>query len=311
MTRDLPGLYASVTRSRDRWELRSGDEGYPPCLDELPGELGVLYGIGSPSALGGPCISIVGSRRATPYGLACARMAGRVAAECGITVVSGGAMGCDHEASKAALDAGGRTVIVAGTGADVVYPRSSDDIFADAVRRGGCVISLERWGSAPRKYAFPKRNRVIAALSRSLLVCEAGVPSGTFSTAGCASELGRGVYAIPGSIFSPLSRGANWLLESGASIIPDEQALEMRISLDYNRLRLVSEGGGEESLDSLLEALVACPMRPDEVARAFSMDLSQALMTLASHEAAGMVRQLPDGRFAPTEEVLLRRHARL
>ena len=168
------------------------------------------------------------------------------------------------------------------------------------------MVSLERWGAPPRRYAFPKRNRVIAALSRALVVCEAGMPSGTFSTATCAAELGRLVYAVPGSIFSPNSRGTNWLVESGAQVICDERSLETRISLDYNRLRLVEERPEPAaSGDGLSLALMANPMRVDEIARELALTIPEALTMLSRREAAGLVEQLADGRFAPTQSALL------
>ena len=224
----------------------------------------MLHGYGDPSVLSGECISIVGARKATPYGRTCAKMAGRAAAECGITVVSGGAIGCDQCAGTAALDAGGRTVVIPGCGADCVYPSSSDKLFARAVRGGGCVVSLEHWGAPPARYTFVRRNKAIAALSTVLVVCEAARPSGTFHTATTAAELGRRVYAVPGSIFSANSRGTNWLIESGASIVTDEESLEGLISLDYGRLRTQVESH-DLPRGALLDALVASPMRADEI----------------------------------------------
>lgn len=296
--------HARLFSSLPRWELSLGDEAFPAPLRDPEGRVSTIRGIGSTQALEGPCISIVGSRKATPYGLACARMAGRVAAECGITVVSGGAVGCDYEASRAALDAGGKTVIIPGCGADLLYPSSSDDIFCDAVERGGAVVSIERWGAPPTRWTFVRRNDVIAALSRSVLVCEAGRPSGTFGTATTAAELGRCVYAVPGSIFSPLSRGANWLIESGASVVADAEALESLVSLDYGRLRLVSPAPPQQR-GTLLDALVASPMPPDDIAALLGLDMPTTLVTLAEHEAAGLVERLRDGRFAPTKAALL------
>lgn len=297
--------YERALEGAARVTLRRGDALWPSAIDSLE-DVDTLFVVGDPEAMSGECLSVIGARRATPYGLACARLAARVAAECGITVVSGGAMGCDQAAGREAIAAGGPTVVVSGCGADRCYPRSSDTLFADAVTHGGCVVALEHWGAPPRRYAFPRRNRVIAALSRALVVCEAGMPSGTFSTATCAAELGRLVYAVPGPIFSPNSRGANWLIESGASVICDEQSLETRISLDYNRLRLVGERPrrGDEG-DELLRALMANPMRVDEIARELSLSIPDALMMLSRREAAGAVEQLPDGRFAPSQGLLL------
>lgn len=141
--------YRSIIEGLQRWEIAPNDPSYPPALLDLGHEAPVLHGYGDPSVLSGECISIVGARKATPYGRTCAKMAGRAAAECGITVVSGGAIGCDQCAGTAALDAGGKTVVIPGCGADCVYPSSSDELFARAVRGGGCVVSLEHWGAPP------------------------------------------------------------------------------------------------------------------------------------------------------------------
>ena len=163
---------ASISR---RWTLSCEDEGFPASLEDLSEPPELIHGIGSAEALSGPCISIIGARRATPYGLAVAEMAARVAVECGITVVSGGAMGCDHAAGLAAIRHGGKTVIVSGCGADVIYPASSGDLYEGAVATGGAVISTEQWGRGPRRWSFPRRNRLIAALSLATVVTEAGI----------------------------------------------------------------------------------------------------------------------------------------
>lgn len=296
--------WEQIAARSPHWELTEQNESYPDSLRDLDGSAPVLRGIGDVAVLTGECISIIGARQATPYGLACARMAGRVAAECGVTVVSGGAIGCDREAGCAALDAGGVTVVVPGCGADVLYPRSSNKLFIRAVERGGCVVSIERWNTPPRRHTFVRRNRIIAALSRSLIVCEAGRPSGTFGTATTAAELGRRVYAVPGSIWSPMSRGTNWLIEAGAAIVADEQALEGLIALDYGRLRM-TPNDPPETRGTLLDALVASPMAPDELASFLNLDIAATLALLAEHEATGTICRLGDGRFAPTKNLLL------
>ncbi len=296
--------YLDVIAKMRPFEIRAGDEGYPPALLELDGEPFVIRGYGDPSVLLGDCVSVIGARRATPYGKACAKMAGRVAAECGITVVSGGAVGCDQIAGTAALDAGGKTVVIPGCGADVVYPASSESLFVRAVQGGGCVISIEPWATPPLRFTFVRRNSAIAALSKSLIVCEAGRPSGTFGTATKAAELGRRVYAVPGSIFSANSRGTNWLIEDGAAIVSDEESLESLIALDYGRLRMESERS-RESRGKLLDALVASPMAVEEIAELLATTVPSALATLAEQEALGNVARLMDGRFAADERALL------
>lgn len=286
------------------WEIARGERGWPEMLEDLRDPPERLYGRGSAEALSAPCLSVIGARRASPYGLAIAEMAARVAAGCGVTVVSGGAMGCDHAAGAAAIAAGGSTVVVSGCGADVVYPPSSLDVFEGAVAGGGAVVSMERWGAGPRRWAFPKRNALIAALSRVLVVTEAGASSGTMSTAEAAAELGRTVYAIPGSIFSPLSAGTNRLISEGALVIPDEQSLTVALSLDYGHAAL-SPGAPARGSGPVVAALLASPSRPEELALRLGEDVLTILRTLTDYEARGIVERLPDGRYSPTRTLLL------
>ncbi|MDI9590472.1 MAG: DNA-processing protein DprA [Acidobacteriota bacterium] len=287
-----------------RWELARGEGAYPAALEDMEHPPKVIYGRGDPEALSTMCLSIIGARRATPYGIAVASMAARIAAESGITVVSGGAMGCDAAAARGALDAGGKTVVVSGVGADGVYPSSSRDVFDRAVRQGGAVISMVPWGSPVQRWAFPQRNGLIAALSAAVVVSEASARSGTASTATAAFGLGREVYAVPGSIFSPESQGANALIRDGAHIITCEADLEMLISRDYGVLRMIQEDLPTPR-GRVLSALVASPMRADDLAAHLGEEPLTMLRILAEYEVHGVVQRLPDGRYAPTRETLL------
>lgn len=285
------------------WELRLGEDGYPSRFMELMNPPQVIRGRGDAACLEGAFLGIVGARRATPYGLAIASMAGRVAAEGGVGVVSGGAMGCDAEAQRAALDFGAPTVVVSGVGADCVYPETSRDVFERAIAEGGAVISAERWGAPPRRYAFPKRNALIAALCRSLVVTEAGYRSGTLSTADAAIELGRAVYAIPGSIFSPNSRGTNMLISEGAQIMFDEQSLTTSIALDFGFLVMQEEQ--QQEADPVMVALIASPLRPEELAESLGLDVLGTMRLLADYEARNLVERQPDGKYSPSRAYFL------
>ena len=192
--------------SSSRFELTLDDERFPDGVRELEDAPERLYAWGNLDVLNAPALAVIGARSATPYGIAVAEIAGRVAAQSSVAVVSGGARGCDAAAGTAALDAGGVHIAVLGCGADVVYPRSSATLLARTIEAGGLILSLDPWGSPPRKWAFPRRNRVIAALSSAVMITEAGLPSGTFSTAETAMDLGRELLAVPGSILSPQSR---------------------------------------------------------------------------------------------------------
>ena len=292
-----------------RCEVRISSPMYPGRVKELEDAPETLYVRGDPAALSTPCLSIIGARKATPYGLAVAEMAATVAAQSGVTVVSGGARGCDQAAGRAALAAGGRHVVVLGGGADVVYPSSARSLIDGALAAGGAVVSLEPWGVRPMRYTFPKRNRVIAALSEALLVTEAGMPSGTFSTAEAAMELGREVLAAPGSILSPTSKGSNYLITVGACCIVDEESLEMAISRIYGVLRYSRpEAPGNPGLSrreqEVLDALVASPMTTEEISSAFDMGAVECMQLVSGLELEGLVERLVDGRVSPTKKAL-------
>lgn len=295
--------------SENGFELVLDQAGYPACIAELSDPPRRLYVRGDLSVLDTPALSIIGSRRATPYGLALAEMAARAAAQSNITVVSGGAIGCDQAAGRAALKAGGRHIIVLGTGADVVYPPSAADLIKQTIDAGGAVVSLEPWGTGPRPWAFPKRNRVIAALSQALFVTEAGMPSGTFSTAEAAFALGREVLAAPGSILSPQSRGSNDLIANGACCIVDSEALEMAVSRIYGTLCFTRPAApGVPELDSrgqrALAFLIANPLRTEELAAAMHMGSIAVMHLLGGLEASGLVERLPDGRWTASKRAL-------
>lgn len=284
----------------NKWELHREDELFPECVKNEQGiDVDVLYGIGNPEALSDNSISVVGSRSATPYGIAICEIAGRVAAESDITVVSGGARGCDYYASRAALEAGGKSVIVSGCGADRIYPSSSEDVFRRVVAQDGCIVSMVPWGTPPMPYNFPRRNILIAALSPVLLVAEAGQRSGTMSTVEAALQMDRTIYAAPGSIFSPQSQCANRLISEGAQPICSEVDLEQRLSLDFGVARVIAEGV-ESQAGELISALVAQPMRPEELAMRLGIDTLTVLPTLADYESRGIVERLVDGRFSLT-----------
>lgn len=279
----------SGKQTPDRWCLSRGDDGYPLELEDLPDPPPTLYGYGDPSLLGGG-IAVIGSRRATPYGLSCARRFAGWSAAHGIVVVSGAAVGCDLESHRAALAVDGPTVAVLPCGADVDYPRRAASTLAD-IRRRGAVVSEAPWGSEPQRWSFVRRNRLIAALSVAVLVVEAGLPSGTFTTADQALDLNRDVFAVPGSILAPECRGSNRLIRQGALPITDVAELAQALGLE------APVEIAPASAHRLLAALTASPMRPDDIARDFDLDIVQTMRTLGSFESRRLVARYPDGRY--------------
>lgn len=296
----------------DGWEIKRGECTYPHRLEDLASPPEIIYGRGDPSALAEDALAIIGTRQMTPYGEGICILAARMAVSFGIAVVSGGAIGCDSAAARSTLDERGTNIIVLGTGADVIYPQHSEPLVEQTIAQGGAVISIERWGTQPRRYAFPKRNRIIAALSRAVFVAEAGMPSGTFSTAEAATEIDREVLAAPGSIFSQASRGSNYLIESGACIIADEEALSCALSRIFCCLRSeAAPGARAPALDQcgsmMLEALVATPLRVDAIACAAHIDTRTCLERLSELTLAGLVERMVDGRYAATAAALVNR----
>jgi len=201
------------------------DPGYPKPLLNLPDPPPLLYVAGDPEFLGRAAIAVVGARSATAGGLDNARAFSRHLAAQGWCVVSGLARGIDAAAHEGALEAGpagGGTIAVLGTGIDIVYPSSNRDLAA-RIGRHGALVSEFPLGTPPLPHQFPRRNRVVAGLARGVLVVEAARQSGSLSTARLAAESGREVFAIPGSIHSPLSRGCHALIRQGAKLVETAQ----------------------------------------------------------------------------------------
>jgi DNA processing protein len=276
--------------SENRFAIVLGSADYPAQLAESPDPPRVLYGIGDPARLV-PGLAVVGARRPTPYGLRATRLFAGWAASEGATIISGAAIGCDREAHVSALEADGRTVAVLGCGPDVDYPQRSAGVLAE-MRAKHAVVSECPFGQQPLRFAFARRNRIIAGLASAVLVVEAGLPSGTFTTADAALDAGREVLAVPGSIFSPESRGSNRLLRQGATVVNDVSDLAMSLGLTSGH-RLDLDAGG----DRVVRALAADAMRPDDLARALGIDVVQTARTLGSLEARGLIRRFADGRY--------------
>lgn len=197
--------------------LTYADEAYPRRLRNIPDPPVLLYYRGTlPDWESLPIICVVGTRKATPYGISAAKKLSRQIAACGGLVVSGGAGGIDTAAMQGAMDVGSPTVGVLGCGVDVAYPRSNRELFAK-VTRNGCLFSEYPPGSRPEHWHFPQRNRILSGMANGVLVVEAPEKSGALITARYALEQGRDVFAVPGNIDAPTCSGSNALLQEGAS----------------------------------------------------------------------------------------------
>lgn len=219
--RDLAWLDAP-----DRHLIVATSEDFPSLLHDASNPPAALFVAGDPACLWSAQIAIVGARSATVGGLANARAFARTFAQAGNTVTSGLAEGVDGAAHEGALEGGGKTIAVLGTGPDLVYPRKHGDL-AQRIVAAGALVSEFPPGTPGKPENFPRRNRLIAGLSLGTLVVEAGLNSGSLITARLAAEIGREVFALPGSIHSPLARGCHKLIRDGAKLVETaEEVLE-------------------------------------------------------------------------------------
>lgn len=272
------------------------DEAYPPLLREIVDAPLVLHYRGDLSLLNRLSIAVVGSRKASPYGINAASHLASGLAAAGLVIVSGLARGIDTAAHEAALQCGGATVAVLGTGIDVVYPRSNGRLFA-RVAAQGLIITEFPPGAPPKAEHFPMRNRVISGLARGTLIVEATTRSGSLITARMAAEQGRDVFAVPGSIFSTGSEGAHRLVQYGAKLVHDANDVLEELP---GGLRLVQNRDEEPGP----------PLR--EILQALSLEEGRHIETVATHlrrtpasvahsllelELAGWIRALPGARY--------------
>ena len=208
---------------------------YPPLLARLPDAPDVLYVAGDPGLLWHPQIAIVGSRNPTAGGRDNANDFARALARSGLAITSGLADGIDAVAHRAALDADALTIAVVGTGLDIAYPARNRALMHEIAERGA-VVSEYPAGTQARPGQFPRRNRIIAGLSLGTLVVEASLQSGSLITARLAAEAGREVFALPGSIHNPLSKGCHRLIRDGAQLVETAQDITASLASQAHQL---------------------------------------------------------------------------
>lgn len=276
--------------------LTLDDKEYPSLLKRIDSAPRVLYVKGSFGSNDVNAVSIVGTRKMSSYGKEVTQMFASRLAELGITVVSGLARGVDTTAHKAALTTGGRTIAVMGCGLDKVYPpenaRLADDIIAS-----GAVISEYPLGYPALRVNFAARNRIVAALSRAVLVVEGRGKSGTLLTASAAAEQGIEVFAVPGEITSPNSEAPHFLLKNGAKIAtaPEDILAELDLNLKVDKgqvEKLMPSDKREEDLIALLESQ---KMHLDEISRKINLPVSDISARLAIMEIKGLVKNMGGG----------------
>jgi DNA processing protein len=275
------------------------DDDYPLLLRHIPDPPLVLHVLGRRELLGMPALAVVGSRKASPYAVNVTRhLVAPLASQAGLVIVSGLAEGVDATAHAAALDAGGTTIAVLGTGIDRIYPRQHRQLFSRIVRHG-VVISEFPPGTPPLKMNFPMRNRVISGLASGTVIVEATGKSGSLITARTALEQGRDVFAVPGSIFSPGSEGTHRLIQSGAKLVHDANDILEELK---SPVRIATEqGAGQpppEPLRDVLEALTREEGTSiDAMATRSRRSITAICDALLQLELGGWVRALPGARY--------------
>ena len=295
--------------------LTPEDEAYPERLREIYDPPAVLWIRGNVELLARPGIAVVGTRHPSPYGSGMAEMLSRDLANRRLVILSGMARGVDTAAHKGALDAGGKTVAVWGTGIDVIYPKENKKLAENIVASGGTIVSEYPLGTFPAPQNFPIRNRILSGMSVGVLVIEAAEYSGTRITARCAMEQNRDVYAVPGNVTNKNAWGPNALIKQGAKLtatwedvwedLPSHVRLQLEEEIGVNGGN-ESKGGGSASLFSETplpehERMVLDKLRHDEATQLddlmerleAELGSAEVFTALFELEIAGRVKQLP------------------
>lgn len=274
------------------------DTCYPQSLLEIHDPPPLLYAKGDVSLLNTPSIAVVGSRHASPQGDKNAQDFSELLAQHGYTIVSGMALGIDGAAHRGALRGHGKTIAVVGTGLDIVYPSKHRDL-AHQIASNGLIVSEFGIGTPSRPENFPRRNRIISGLSLGCLVVEANIQSGSLITARLAGEQGREVFAIPGSIHSPVAKGCHLLIKQGAKLVDSVQDIldelgSFGLSAQTN-LHLVESSSSSAESTSLLEFMGYDPIDMDTLAQRSSLTADSLSAMLLVLELEGKVSALPGG----------------
>ena len=293
---DLRWVFAQ-TPGRHCLTLEHAD--YPGLLREIADPPAVLFVTGDLGALSRPLIAVVGSRSPTPAGLKTARAFAAELVSRGAGIVSGLAVGIDAAGHRGALDGQGITVAVAGTGPDRIYPRQHASLAADILAQGGALLAEYPPGTGPVAANFPRRNRIISGLALGTLVVEAAPRSGSLITARLALEQNRDVFAVPGSIYSPLSRGCHELIQQGAKLV-QEPADILEEYAGFMALpgpaRPVSGGYGDfPAGDGLLKYIAYEPTTVDTLVAATGLSADVIASGLLELELQGHVASMPGG----------------
>lgn len=273
------------------------DEAYPRLLLETSDPPPLLYLKGNPGLLNRNALAVVGSRNATPQGISNAEAFARELSAGGFTIVSGLALGIDAAAHRGGLAGAASSIAVVGTGLDIVYPARNRDL-AHQLAAEGALVSEFALGMPALASNFPRRNRLLSGLARGCLIVEAALRSGSLITARYALEQGREVFAVPGSIHSPLSKGCHLLIKQGAKLVESAGDILEEFGITASAGGPSREGeSGDPDMRAVLEALGFDPVELEKLCERCGLTPESASAMLLQLELDGFVSRLPGGKF--------------
>ncbi len=299
---DLDQLYDSILE-KNITVLTLLDDDYPRLLREIDQSPPVLYVKGMLTPADEFSVAIVGTRRVSDYGQQIARDSSIYLAGHGLTIVSGLARGVDGLAHRHALETGGRTIAVLGSGVDVIYPPEHRKL-AEAISENGAVISDYPLGTQPEGVNFPPRNRIISGLSLATIVIEAGERSGALITADFALDQGRDVFAVPGNVLSPASRGTNRLIQNGAyAMVSPQDVLDVLNLSEIESMKTARQVLPTDTTEAkILQVMGFEPMHIDEICNDVNMAVEKVSAALTMMELKGLVQHMGAMRYAVVRE---------
>ncbi|MEM8659978.1 MAG: DNA-processing protein DprA [Pseudomonadota bacterium] len=299
---DKVGVETRLMKELDASIVAISDPNYPPLLRHIPDPPPLLYIRGDTASLSRPQLAMVGSRKASAAGMRAARRFSSQLAKSGLIVTSGLALGIDSAGHRGALDAGGCSIAVLANGIDKVYPRRHRDL-ADELCQRGALVSEFPLGTAPVKFNFPRRNRIVSGLSLGVLVVEAALPSGSLITARAALEQGREVFALPWSIYHAAGAGCLSLIRDGAKMVETERDIYEELGPMYALLgdgdEVRSSPDSRETLTDLQRRLVRLVgddvVTADELSLQCELPVNKVATDLTTLELLGRVRRVSGG----------------
>ena len=238
------------------------------------------------------CLAVVGSRRLTSYGRKITEQLVTEIASAGVTIVSGFMYGGDEAAHKAAAEAGGRTIAVMPCGIDMIHPEYQEELYNKILENKGLIISEYEGKFPPANWTYPRRNRIVAGLSKAVLIVEAGLNSGTLITAEFAKKFGRKIFAVPGPLTSEVSKGTAQLIKEGAEVVTEARDILKDYNISLTKPNLAKPSLNIEGIEQeIINQLQKEPLEADNLARILGMSVSKIGTTLSLMQLKGFINQ--------------------